>query len=353
MQPNPPEEDHLPFILPPGPYSTVKPDLSYAAIIGRAILASPNHALALQDIYEYITTVFPHYKRGEPTWMNSVRHALSTMAVFRKVPRGRAEGKSLWAVHDCDIPCFEGGGFKKSLCADMSNGAAGPKGSRKRAAEDGGGSRSKRKKANEDGSILAMPAPTLPPHFPHFTNTNPHHQPYYQAACIQQQHLPADNSLFPPLPSTSNYHRVVVRAASIPVLDTTSTTSPSADGETEADLDEFAIPSSPIERPPSSSSLPDLDFVSSLSTSSSPSPSTHASLRGDNSRDVSPDTAPYAVPTMELPPDADDDMMAAWLRSSYSPPRTTPSQSSSVKGKGKSRSETPEYQPKKVRIVTI
>ena len=115
MQPNPPEEDHLPFILPPGPYSTVKPDLSYAAIIGRAILASPNHALALQDIYEYITTVFPHYKRGEPTWMNSVRHALSTMAVFRKVPRGRAEGKSLWAVHDCDIPCFEGGGFNRLI----------------------------------------------------------------------------------------------------------------------------------------------------------------------------------------------------------------------------------------------
>ncbi|KAI0741951.1 hypothetical protein C8Q80DRAFT_166813 [Daedaleopsis nitida] len=216
MRPGPLENDNLPFALPEGPYSTAKPDLSYAAIIGRAIMASPNHALALQDIYEYITTVFPYYKRGEQTWMNSVRHALSTMAVFRKVQRGRAEGKSLWAVLDCDVPCFEGGGFKKTLCADMNNGMSYR--SRKRAVEEAYGSRAKRKKTgNEPDSSIMMPAPILPPFFPHFASANSHTQSYYQAA-LQQQQVPAD-TLFPPLPPSSNYHRVVARTASIPILD--------------------------------------------------------------------------------------------------------------------------------------
>ncbi|OCH96222.1 hypothetical protein OBBRIDRAFT_701924, partial [Obba rivulosa] len=126
------DQDDLPYTLPPGPYSSVKPDFSYAAMIGQAILSSPPHRLTLQDIYEWITTVYPYYKRGEQTWMNSVRHALSTMAVFRKVPRGRQEGKSLWAIYDQDIPCFANGGFRKALCADMNKDASGKAGPRKR-----------------------------------------------------------------------------------------------------------------------------------------------------------------------------------------------------------------------------
>ncbi|KAI1796675.1 hypothetical protein LXA43DRAFT_569301 [Ganoderma leucocontextum] len=328
MRADPPEEDHLPFVLPPGPYSTVKPELSYAAIIGRAILASPNHALALQDIYEYITTVFPFYKRGEPTWMNSVRHALSTMAVFRKVQRGRSEGKSLWAVLDVDLPCFDGGGFKKSLCADMNNGVSSHKSSRKRAADDGGGSRSKRRKANDE----PVPAPMKPPYFPPVVqNTN--QQSYYQAACLQQAQAPAEN-LFPPLPASSNFHRVVARAATIPVVEAplmvpSAGASTGASEETE-DEDDLVPSSSPIERPPSSSSLPDL--ASSLSTSSSPTPS-HLSYPG-SSRDPSPAVASVPPPTMELPNDIEGDPMAAWLRSD-SPPLPIPALSAKAKGKTK------------------
>ncbi|KAI0078669.1 winged helix DNA-binding domain-containing protein, partial [Panus rudis PR-1116 ss-1] len=75
----------LPYKLPPGPYSTERPDYPYAAIIGQAILASPDHRLTLQEIYDYISTVYPFYNQSEATWKNSVRHALSTMKVFRKV----------------------------------------------------------------------------------------------------------------------------------------------------------------------------------------------------------------------------------------------------------------------------
>ena len=310
MRPAPLEDDHLPFVLPSGPYSTVKPDLSYAAIIGRAILASPQHALALQDIYEYITTVFPYYRRGEPTWMNSVRHALSTMAVFRKMQRGRAEGKSLWAIYDCDLPCFEGGGFKKALCVDMNNGST-SRSSRKRVAEDGGGSRSKRKKATDEQTIV-MPAPVLPPYFPQFSNANPHHQPYYQAACMQQQQVPAE-TLFPPLPPSSNYHRVIARAASIPVADAPIASSSSDVSSNDLfDTDAEEAPSSPIERPPSSSSLPDLVF--GLSGSSSPALSSHRSLHED-SREPSPTLSSMVLPTMDLPTEDELDPVAAWLRS--------------------------------------
>ncbi|KAH9852183.1 hypothetical protein C2E23DRAFT_886051 [Lenzites betulinus] len=336
MRPGPMEEDDcLPYTLPPGPYSPIKPDLSYAAIIGQAILASSGHALALQDIYEFITTVYPYYKRGEPTWMNSVRHALSTMAVFRKVQRDRSEGKSLWAVWDCDIPCFDGGGFKKSLCADMSS-AATAKASRKRGAEETGASKAKRRKTVEQPPeenlqpLPAMaPAPMLPPYFPHVTPANPYHQPYYQLACAQQQ-VPAD-VLFPPLPPSSNYHRVISRAAS----------TSNAQGVTQRPSDDLpALPPtvtrtptpSLIEPPSSSPPVPELD--QSLSCSSSPTSSSHPSLVDESSRDPSPIVA-SASPIMQGPV---EDPEALWLQSDGpAPPQPGATSKSTKKDKGKGR----------------
>ncbi|KAI0051474.1 winged helix DNA-binding domain-containing protein, partial [Auriscalpium vulgare] len=105
-------------------YSSARPDLPYAALIGQAILASPAHALTLQQIYAYITTVYPHFSRDEQTWQASVRHVLSTNAVFRKSRPER--GRIRWAIFDADLPCFDGGGFRKDLCADMQAGRKRP-----------------------------------------------------------------------------------------------------------------------------------------------------------------------------------------------------------------------------------
>ncbi|KAI0675735.1 hypothetical protein C8Q78DRAFT_963095 [Trametes maxima] len=337
MRPAPLEEDDcLPYVLPPGPYTTVKPELSYAAIIGQAILASPRHALALQDIYEFITTVYPYYKRGEPTWMNSVRHALSTMAVFRKVQRERSEGKSLWAVWERDLPCFEGGGFKKSLCADMATNATSSRASRKRGAEDGGTARPKRRKAAEEpteGNQHPLPAltpvPVQPPYFPHIT---PYHQPYYQTACMQQQ-VPAD-VLFPPLPPSSNYHRAIVRAASTPkVEDAMQRPLKAMNAFVGVDTASEALPpSSPIQRPPSSSSIPEL--MPSLSNSSSPAPSSHPSTGEGSSRGPSPVVA-SASPNMDGPV---EDPEASWLQSGVTASRgSTAAPRPNNKGKGKTR----------------
>ncbi|KAH9935965.1 uncharacterized protein BXZ73DRAFT_76772 [Epithele typhae] len=311
MRQDPPKEEQLPFMLPPGPYSTIKPDIGYAAIIGRAILASPGHALALQDIYEYITTVFPHYKRGETTWMNSVRHALSTMAVFRKVTRGRAEGKSLWAIHDCDLPCFEGGGFKKTLCADMVAAAAMSKGPKKRVATDSGGNpRSKKKKVVAEPPPMTMPTPMLPPLFPHFAPSNPHHQPYYSSAFLPQQpQLPVE-AIFPPLPPSSNLYRAAPLVSSNPLPEDPSSDcelipEPSTDPGTDTEVEDLLYPSSPIQRPPSSSSVPDLEPVSTLSSSSSPAPSSHPSLGDGTSRGVSPAAASCPIPAFSNLDDSD------------------------------------------------
>lgn len=298
------ELDDLPYTLPPGPYSKEKPDFSYAALIGQAILSSPEHRLTLQDIYEWITTVYPYYTRGEQTWMNSIRHSLSTMAVFRKITRGRNEGKSLWAIWDCDIPCFANGGFRKSLCADMAKpkqtvAKSGPK--RKPAMDDTLTRDGKRRKRSENDmtakstpfSTSSYPAPILPPFYaPMYANAQ--QQPYYQpyvpvhpppapvpvpvAAPIPAQ-APAPTpaptavsaeSLFPPLPPTSAYHRamsmsrpssaVVSRASSVetgPVDTVPSSTQPASPEPSKA-------------KPPTSSSSSMPELTSSSSSASSP-----------------------------------------------------------------------------------
>ena len=228
------EPADLPYTLPPGPYMKEKPDYSYAALIGQAILASPEHRLTLQDIYEWITTVYPFYTRGEQTWMNSVRHSLSTMAVFRKVPRGRNEGKSLWAIWDADLPCFENGGFRKGLCADMAKAkpAPGKTGPKRKTMEETLARESKRRKKNNGkdaagtgGTATAVPtlyAPILPPYYAP-VYPNPQQQPYYTSYIAHP--IPAE-VIFPPLPPQSAYHRAAVTKPAEP--DVKADASPSA-----------------------------------------------------------------------------------------------------------------------------
>ncbi|KAF9054381.1 hypothetical protein BJ165DRAFT_1607095 [Panaeolus papilionaceus] len=232
------EYDKLPYTLPPGPYSTVKPDLSYAALVGRAILSSPEHRLTLQEIYDWITIVFPYYKRGETTWMNSIRHVLSTTVCFRKVPRDRSVGRTLWAIYEEDLECFKGGGFKKQLCKDYMNGNDGKDKSvatkakskaRKRGDDDEPAEGRKAKRSRKDTapagsstsdsrviqtSFMASTS-SLGSHplFPTTTRPTPQHQPYYQSCLPQPQTFPSE-VIFPPLPTNAAFNRVVNKSAS-------------------------------------------------------------------------------------------------------------------------------------------
>lgn len=352
MRPAPEEDqDDLPYTLPPGPYSRAKPEFSYAALIGQAILSSPDHRLTLQDIYEWLTTVYPFYSRNEQTWMNSIRHSLSTMAVFRKVTRGRNEGKSLWAIWDCDLPCFTNGGFRKTLCADMVKNKTHPplkSGPKRKMVEDTlvrDVKKRKRSAAKEDAiastsstASAMFTAPVLPPFYaPAYPNAQ--QQPYYQAYVPQA--VPAD-VIFPPLPPTSSYHRALSlsTAASRPTTADSTKTAPSVPSSSA--ISEFTASKEATPEPPapsssqeksssSSSSVPDLIG----SSYSSPPLSSDASLAAD--------AAPEDGSNADIvdPEDEVDRLTAQWLASpsvldSLEPLHSTANQKMTTPGSAKS-----------------
>jgi hypothetical protein len=275
MGPEPTEDDYedLPFKLPPGPYSHSKPDLPYAALIGQAILASPEHRLTLQEIYDFITIVYPHFKRNEQTWMNSIRHVLSTTIVFRKVQRDRAAGRTLWAIFHQDLDCFVGGGFRKEFCADMQEQREKTRhSSRKRSAEDTPTRKPKRKKLKSDASQdqmppamhsqMSIPMSTLPavayPGPPMFPGPRPgtHHQPYYTPYVMHPPHAVPAGVIFPVLPPGSVYNPVTTEpTASTPPEISRPSTSSSAVSLIKVEPEESPSPSLP---PSSSASLPEL-----------------------------------------------------------------------------------------------
>ena len=328
MGPEPTEDDYedLPFKLPPGPYSHSKPDLPYAALIGQAILASPEHRLTLQEIYDFITIVYPHFKRNEQTWMNSIRHVLSTTIVFRKVQRDRTAGRTLWAIFEQDLDCFVGGGFRKEFCADMQEQREKTRhSSRKRAAEDTPTRKPKRKKVKSDSSQgqippamhsqMGIPMSTLPavayPGPPMFPGPRPgtHHQPYYTPFVMHHPHAVPAGVIFPVLPPGSVYNPVTTEptASALSVVSRPSTSS-SAVSHIKLEPEESPSPSLP---PSSSASLPELTPNNS---SSSPAGETDDQVAGAqaveesarSSASVSPkfDISAFLVVPEEAPLDA-------------------------------------------------
>jgi hypothetical protein len=260
------EYDKLPFTLPPGPYSEIKPDLCYAAMVGRAILSSPQHMLTLQEIYEWITIVFPHFKRHEATWQNSIRHVLSTTACFRKVTRKRQTGRTLWAIWDQDLMCFEHGGFNKQYCSDMNLG----KPSKKRPASgqadtgslDKGAKALKRARTNvpapepsASGLVKTISLPIFPS-----TCSGPQHQPYHES-CFSQ-FVPSEIS-FPAVPSYLRLPSVSASSEASSIVSSGSTSRLSAGSEAPSDSP------APSETSFFSVSIPDL--TPSRSSSSPPS----------------------------------------------------------------------------------
>lgn len=87
------------FRLPPGHgTSKAKPSsVSYAGLIGQAILSSSDGRLSLAEIYSWISSVYPYYERGDRGWQNSIRHNLSLNKSFVKLEReSTIPGKGGW-----------------------------------------------------------------------------------------------------------------------------------------------------------------------------------------------------------------------------------------------------------------
>ncbi|KAF2666869.1 hypothetical protein BT63DRAFT_427279 [Microthyrium microscopicum] len=78
----------------------IKPPHSYAAMIGQAILSTPEEKATLAKIYEYIKDKYAYFRHSGQGWQNSIRHNLSLSKMFEKVPRRTDEpGKGMkWQI---------------------------------------------------------------------------------------------------------------------------------------------------------------------------------------------------------------------------------------------------------------
>ncbi|KAL9129987.1 MAG: hypothetical protein Q9217_001709 [Psora testacea] len=78
----------------------IKPGCSYASMITWAILSSPDEAISLNGIYQWIRDHYAYYRLTNSGWQNSIRHNLSLNTNFFKTPRRPDEpGKGMkWAL---------------------------------------------------------------------------------------------------------------------------------------------------------------------------------------------------------------------------------------------------------------
>eukprot|EP00736_Rhodelphis_marinus_P006623 Rmarinus@m.3733 len=90
-----------------------KPPFSYAALIGQAIMSTPDKKFTLSQIYQWIMQTYPYYKTADPGWQNSIRHNLSLNKCFVKVPRSDNEpGKgAFWTIETAFEKGFIDGSF--------------------------------------------------------------------------------------------------------------------------------------------------------------------------------------------------------------------------------------------------
>jgi forkhead box protein B len=79
-----------------------------------AIENSQNKMLTLSEIYEYIMTRFPYFRKNQQKWQNSIRHNLSLNDCFIKVPRsmfGKPGKGNFWSLHPACGNMFGNGSF--------------------------------------------------------------------------------------------------------------------------------------------------------------------------------------------------------------------------------------------------
>lgn len=100
-----------------------KPTLSYAMLIGLAIVRSPQRRLTLAQIYDWIMRTFSYYRETGPAWHNSIRHNLSLNKAFVKRVRPKSDpGKgNYWEIAEGQEEQFLRPKFAKKLEAQRQH----------------------------------------------------------------------------------------------------------------------------------------------------------------------------------------------------------------------------------------
>ncbi|XP_047407992.1 forkhead box protein I2 [Sciurus carolinensis] len=139
----------------------VRPPYSYSALIAMAIQSAPLRKLTLSQIYQYVASNFPFYKRSKAGWQNSIRHNLSLNDCFKKVPRDENDpGKgNYWTLDPNCEKMFDNGNFRRKRKRRGEAGAAAPSGAR---SPGGAAVRALEPQGPTSPDLQASPSPPAP-----------------------------------------------------------------------------------------------------------------------------------------------------------------------------------------------
>lgn len=87
-----------------------KPQISFACLIGMAILDAPAKRMTVSEIYKFMESRYPYFASAGPGWKNLVRHNLSLNHYFCKQSKGDEMGSkgSYWRIRPESLAAVEG-----------------------------------------------------------------------------------------------------------------------------------------------------------------------------------------------------------------------------------------------------
>ena len=92
-----------------------KPDVSYFAMVAKAIQQSERGYVILNDIYSFVLKNYPYYENAPPSWKISIRHQLSTNSCFVKVANIPGQRGFYWSIHPACKEELARGSYRTAL----------------------------------------------------------------------------------------------------------------------------------------------------------------------------------------------------------------------------------------------